>query len=71
MKTRTHLQLSRKGIVYCTCGSLGDFVEDIAEFILPILDNNIIAEFNDREITVYAYDDVERIYKRFWNALNE
>ena len=70
MKTRTSFKLLGKGLVYCWCGNLGDFVEDINEFILPILEDNITAEFNDRQITVYAYDDTESIYQKFWKALN-
>ena len=70
MKTRTHFKLSSEGLVHCWCGRLGDFVKDINEFILPILEDNITAEFNDRQITVYAYDNVESIYKRFLKALN-
>ena len=70
MKTRTCFKLCGRGIVYCTCGTLGDFVSDINDFILPILEDKIVAEFNEREITVYAYDTVERIYQRFWDVLN-
>lgn len=70
MKTRTHFKLFGKSLVYCWCGSLRDFVEDIDEFILPILEDNIFAKFNDTQIVVYAYDNVNSIHKRFWEALN-
>ncbi len=69
MKTRTHFKLSGKGIVHCWCGALVDFVEDINEFIIPILEDSITAEFNETQITVYAYDNEKSIYKRFWEAL--
>lgn len=71
MKTRTNFKLLGEGIVHCWCGSLRDFVEDINEFILPILEDNITAEFNDRKITVYSYDNAERIYNRFCRELDK
>lgn len=69
MKTRTEFKLLGKGLVYCWRGSLADFVKDINEFILPILEDNIIAEFNGKQITVYAYDNAESIYIRLWKVL--
>lgn len=36
MKTRTAFKLSGKGVVHCWCGSLGDFVADICEVVIPI-----------------------------------
>lgn len=70
MKTRTNFKLLGKGLVHCWCGNLNDFVKDINDFILPILEDNIIAEFNDRQIIVYAYDNAENIYNKFCKALN-
>ena len=70
MKTRTHFKLSGKGIVHCWCGAIGDFIEDINEFIIPILEDSIIAEFNNKEIIVTSYDNTETIYNKFkkiWN----
>ena len=65
MKTRTSFRLSGKGIVHCWCGAIGDFVEDINEFVIPILEDSIIAEFNDRKITVTCYDNADTIYQKF------
>ena len=70
MKTRTRFKLLGEGLVHCWCGTLIDFVEDINEFILPILEDNITAEFNERRITVYAYDNAESIFNKFCKALN-
>ena len=65
MKTRTHFNLSGKGFVHCWCGSIGDFIEDINEFIIPILEDSIIAKFNNKEIIVKKYDNVESIFNKF------
>ena len=71
MKTRTSFKLLGKGMVHCWCGALNDFVMDINDFILPILEDNITAEFNDRKITIYAYDNAESIYNRFMQVLSK
>ena len=71
MKTKTHFKLLGKGLVYCTCGTIRDFVQDIEDFILPILEDNIKAQFNDRVIIVCAYDDAESIFNRFMKELNK
>lgn len=70
MKTRTSFKLLGKGLVCCSCGSIMNFVEDINEFIVPILEDNIIAEFNEKQITVYAYDNTETIYNKFMRVWN-
>ena len=70
MKTRTSFNLSGKGVVHCYTGALGDFVDDITDFIIPILEDKIIAEFNDREIIVSCYDSADTIYKKFLKALS-
>ena len=46
------------------------FVEDINEFVIPILEDSIIAEFNDRKITVTCYDNADSIYQKFLRVLN-
>ena len=72
MKTRTSFKLNGKeGIIHCWSGTLKNFVEDIEDFILPILEDSIKAEFNDRVIIVYAYDDAESIFNRFMKELNK
>ncbi len=71
MKTRTTFKLLGKGVVYCWCGSLWDFAEDINKFIIPILEDCIIAEFNNKQIVVYPHDNTETIFEKFkkilWN----
>ena len=69
METRTHFKLLGQGLLYCSCGSLRDFIQDIEDFILPILEDKIKAEFNDRTIIVYSYDNAESIYDRFKEVL--
>ena len=71
MKTKTSFKLLGEGIVHCWCGNLKDFILDIENFILPILEDKIIAEFNNRQIIVYAYDNAESIYNRFMQVLNK
>ena len=70
MKTRTSFKLSGKGVVHCWCGAIEDFVKDVCDFIIPILEDSIIAEFNNREITVNPYDNADSIYQKFVKALN-
>lgn len=70
MKTRTSFKLSGKGTVHCWCGSVRNFAEDINEFIIPILEDSIIAEFNDRKITVTCYDNANTIYQKFLGVFN-
>ena len=69
MKTRTNFKLSGKGVIHCWCGSISDFVEDINEFIIPILEDDIIAEFNYREVSINKYDDVNTIRQKFMGVL--
>lgn len=70
MVTRTSFKLSGNGIVHCWCGALRDFVEDINEFIIPILDDSIVADFNERRITITCYDNADTIYKKFLKTMN-
>ena len=42
-----------------------DESEDINEFILPILEDSIVAEFNERQINVYPHDNTESIFEKF------
>lgn len=69
MKKRTSFSLLDNGIVYCSCGSIIDFVKDLNEFIVPLLEFKIQAEFNGRIVTVYAYDNEQRILERFIEAM--
>ena len=72
MKTRTRFKFDGKeGIIHCWTGNLRGFVEDIEEFIIPILENYIIAEFNDTKIVVHAYENAESIFNRFVRELNK
>lgn len=71
MKKRTSFSLLDDGTVYCSCGTVRDFAKDLNEFIVPLLEFKIQAEFNRKTITVYAYDDEQRILKRLMEALNE
>ena len=72
MKTRTSFKLDGKeGVVRCWCGNLRGFVEDIEEFILPILENYIIAEFNDVKIIIQNYYTAESIYNSFIREFNK
>ena len=71
MKPKTSFKLLGCGVVYCWCGALLDLIDDINTFILPILEDKITARFNDREIIVYAYDNVDTICKRFIDELNK
>lgn len=70
MVTRTSFKLSGNGIVHYWCGTLRDFVEDINEFIIPILDDSIVADFNERRITITCYDNADTIYKKFLKTMN-
>lgn len=69
MKKRTSFSLLDNGTVYCSCGSVIDFVKDLNEFIVPLLEFKIQAEFNGRTVTVYAYDNEQRILERFIEAM--
>lgn len=69
MKTRTSFKLSGKGIVHCWCGTITDFCRDINDFIIPILEDSITAEFDNATITVSTYDNVDTIYNKLWKAL--
>lgn len=72
MKTRTSFKLNGKeGIVHCWTGTLKNFIEDIEEFILPILENYIIAEFNDAKIIIQTHDTAESIYNNFIKEFNK
>lgn len=64
-KPKTSLTLLNDGSIRCYTGTLRWFAEDINDFIIPILGDRIIAEFNCRKITVYKYDNVDSIIDRF------
>ena len=64
-KPKTSLTLLNDGTVRCYCGTLRWFAEDINDFIIPILGDRIIAEFNDKRITVVKYDNVDSIINKF------
>lgn len=65
MNTRTSFELSSNGVVRCNCGCIGNFVEDLNEFIIPMLASTIQAEFNGRTITVSCWDNTEKIRQKF------
>ena len=69
MKTRTHFRLSGNGVVRCWCGTITDFCRDINDFIIPILEDGITAEFNGVTVTVSPYDNSDTIYDKLWKAL--
>jgi hypothetical protein len=69
MQKRTSFGLCKNGIVRCWCGALGDFTEDINEFIVPILEDNVLAEFNYGVITVTRDDNANTIYQKFLKVL--
>lgn len=70
MKTRTTFKLiGLEGAVHCWCGNLMNFILDIDEFILPILEGNIIARFNDKEILICPSDTAQTIYENFKKVL--
>lgn len=70
MKTRTAFKLiGSEGVVHCWCGCLRDFILDIENYVIPILEDKIIARFNDREILVYPSDTAEIIYENFKKVL--
>ena len=68
MKPRTSLTLLNDGSIRCYSGTINWFVQDICDFIIPILGDTITAEFNGRKITVYKYDNVETLLDRYKNA---
>lgn len=70
MKTRTAFKLiGSEGVVHCWCGDLVNFVLDLDEFILPILEGSIIAKFNDRKIIICPSDTAQTIYESFKEVL--
>ncbi len=69
MKTRTFLYLCHDGVVRCRCGAIGDFIEDIVEFVIPLLEDYIYVKFNNKKIYVLKDDDAEKIYSRYLKTL--
>ena len=69
MKTRTSFRLGSDGVVRCWCGHVVNFAEDLNEFIVPMLDGTIKAEFNGRIITVSCWDNTETIRQKFMDAM--
>ena len=65
IKPRTSLKISHDGIIYCTCGTLYDFCNDIEHYIVPLIDTSMTVRFNDRFISVNTYDTVDTIMKKF------
>lgn len=57
--------LKDNGVVECGCGTIYGFAKEIVEKICPILDSSITVCFNDRRFTVYKYDTVEDIVKKW------
>lgn len=71
MKPRTSFELLDNGTVSCSCGTLIDFAKDLNEFIVPIIGNKIKAQFCQKTIFIYRYDDENAIIKRFTEALRQ
>lgn len=70
MKTRTAFKIiGSEGVVHCWCGCLRDFILDIENYVIPILEDKIIARFNNREILIYPSDTAEIIYENFKKVL--
>ena len=57
--------LNKNGLVECCCGTINTFAKELVEKICPILDFSITVCFNDRYFTVYKYDTVEDIVKKW------
>lgn len=68
---RTRFGLCRNGIVRCWSGTLGDFIKDINEFIVPILADNVLAEFNYNVIIVTPDDNEATIHQKFLEGKNQ
>ena len=51
-------------------GTLRDFCEDINNFIIPIFGSSLKAEFNNKRIPLYQYDNTKTIFDRFCEALD-
>lgn len=64
IKPRTSLKISHDGIIYCTCGTLYDFCNDIEHYIVPLIDTSMTARFNGRFISITPYDTVDTIMKK-------
>ena len=69
MKTRTSFRLCGDGVVRCWCGHVMYFAVDLNEFVVPMLDSTIKAEFNGRIITVSCWDNAETIRQKFMDAM--
>lgn len=65
MKTRTDFKIYYDGVIRCWCGCVTDFAKDISEFVIPMLDYEINAEFNGKKRTITKYDNVDRICEKF------
>ncbi len=65
LKTRTRFTLHKGSIITCDAGTARGFAEDLAEFIVPIIDETAIAEFNHARILVMPDDTAETIIERF------
>jgi hypothetical protein len=61
---RTSFSILRNGTVRCWCGNIRNFAEDMSEFIAPIIEDSIVAEFNCRQINIYKDDNVDTILNR-------
>ena len=70
IKTRTSLVIGPNGVVRCYTGDLRSFVMDIAEFVLPLVESSLYAEFNGRKIVITNGDTSGDIYSRFMKELN-
>lgn len=70
MKIDTHLKIKSNGQIFCTHGALGDFTKDIATYIVPMIDNFVVANFNDRFVKIYPEDTSETIYERFLKEMS-
>ena len=64
------ITLNKNGLVECYCGTISTFAKEIVEKICPILDSSITVCFNDRYFTVYKYDTVEDIVKKWSGCEN-
>ena len=70
METRTKFTIRKGTVISCDFGTAKNFAIDMAEFVVPFLDDEATIIFNDREVKINNKDIAESIFNKLQEKLS-
>lgn len=62
---KTNLKIRANGEIFCYTGVLVYFLEDIVNYICPMIETYMTAVFNDKTIIVRSNDTVDSLLAKY------